>query len=102
MEMKDDIIGRLNEELVKKEGMIRAEADRLKEKYENEMYDLRADYEDKIAGYVAKIEKIENELQNLDNYKREKEIHDRKLAQLESELLTEQHNNVLMLEEQER
>lgn len=66
------------------------------------MYELKADFEDKIAVYVAKIEKIENELQNLDNYKREKEIHDRKLAQLEGELLTEQHNNVLMLEEQER
>jgi hypothetical protein len=25
MEMKDDIIGRLNEELVKKEGLVRAE-----------------------------------------------------------------------------
>jgi hypothetical protein len=74
----------------------------LRDKYETEMYELRADYEDKISGLVSKIEKIENELQNLDNYKREKEVHDRKLSQLESELMSEQHNNVVMLEEQER
>ncbi len=74
----------------------------MRDKYETEMYELRADYEDKISGLVSKIEKIENELQNLDNYKREKEVHDRKLSQLESELMSEQHNNVVMLEEQER
>jgi Rad3-related DNA helicase len=102
MEMKDDIIGRLNEELVKKEGLVRVEADRLREKYENEIYDMKADYEDRISGLVSKIERIENELQNLDNYKRDKEIHDFKFAQLEAELLSEQHNNVLMLEDQER
>jgi hypothetical protein len=102
MEMKDDIIGRLNEELVKKEGLIRVEADRLRERYENEIFDLKADYEDRISGYVSKIEKIENELQNLDSYKRDKDMLDLKFAQLEAELLSEQHNNVMMLEDQER
>jgi hypothetical protein len=51
---------------------------------------------------VSKIERIENELQNLDSYKRDKELHDTKFAQLQAELMSEQHNNVLMLEEQER
>jgi hypothetical protein len=74
----------------------------LREKYENEIYDIKMDYEDRISVLVSKIEKIENELQNLDSYKRDKELHDSKFAQLQTELLSEQHNNVLMLEDQER
>jgi len=100
--MKDDIIGRLNEELVKKEGQVRAEADRLKEKYEAEIYAMKIEYEDTIDSLTSKLEKVENDLQNLDSYKRDKESHDRKLAQVENELQMEKHQTVVLLEDQER
>ena len=102
MEMKDDIIGRLNEELVKKEGQIRAEADRLKEKYETEMVEFKKDSITLIEDLKIKLDKAENELLGLENYKREKDAHDKKLAELEESLAKEKQQSIIALENQER
>lgn len=102
MEMKDDIIARLNEELVKKEGQIRAEADRLKEKYETEMVEYKKDSVILIEELKQRLEKSENELLSLENYKRDKDIHDTKLAELEDNLSIEKQLSINALEDQER
>jgi hypothetical protein len=102
MEMKDDIIGRLNEELVKKEGQIRAEADRLKDKYETEMVEYKKDSVVLIEDLKIKLDKSDNELLALENYKRDKDIHDTKLAELEDNLAKEKQQSIVALENQER
>lgn len=102
MEMKDEVIARLNEELVKKEGQIRAEADRLKEKYETEMVEYKKDSVVLIEDLKIKLDKAENELMGLEAYKREKEAHDAKLVELEEELAKEKQQSIVALEDQER
>lgn len=102
MEMKDDIIGRLNEEVVKKEGQIRAEADRLKEKYESEMIEYRKDSVIMIEDLRVKVEKAESELSGLESYKRDKDAHDAKLTELEDHLAKEKQQSIVALENQER
>jgi hypothetical protein len=102
MEMKDDIIGRLNEELVKKEGQIRADADRLKEQYETEMVEYKKDSVVLIEDLRIRLDKAENELLGLENYKRDKAAHDKKLAELEENLTLEKQQSIVALENQER
>ena len=102
MEMKDDIIGRLNEELVKKEGQTRAEADRLKEKYETEMVDFKKDSVTLIEDLRLKLDKADSELSGLESYKRDKDAHDAKLAELEENLAKEKQQSIVALENQER
>lgn len=102
MEMKDDIISRLNEELVKKEGQMRAEIDRLKETYDDEIADLKAENASIIDDLKGKLVSIENDLSNLESYKRDKEYHDRKLSQIEANYAKEKAEALFALDEQER
>jgi DNA repair ATPase RecN len=78
------------------------QADRLKDKYETEIFELKRDYEDRIDTLNARLEKTENELSNLDSYRRDKDSHDRKLSDVENELQSEKAKAVIQLEEQER
>ena len=119
MEMKDDIISRLNEELVKKEGLLFTEVrwaysnyapiihcslqiERLKKQHEEEFSTFKKDYVSTLEELRSNLSVAENELARLDSYRRDKEVHDRKLAQLEELLKQTKQESYDALEEQER
>eukprot|EP01041_Mallomonas_annulata_P003762 gene3762-7465_t len=102
MEMKDDIIARLNEELIKRENQMKSEAEKNKRKYDNELVELKKEYQSEIENLKNRCSSLDNELALLDAYKRDKDNHDRRLSELEQ--ATKDHNKQLFdaLESQER
>jgi len=102
MEMKDDIIARLNEELIKKENQLKIEVDKYKKRYEVEISELRKESTIQIEDLKNKLSSCENELVLLDSYKRDKDVHDKKLSKYEQSI-REHHKNLSdALESQER
>ena len=118
--MKDDIIARLNEELIKKENQLKSEVnitslwlilylrfvslqvEKIKDKYEGELAELRRDTSMTIDYLKNQLTSTANELVLLDSYKRDKENHDRKLAALEATVKEHEVQLFDALEAQER
>ena len=102
MEMKDDIIARLNEELVKRETQLKFEVEKMKNTFEEEkaMIQRNADYA--MVDMTQRLEKAEADLNSLVLFQQEKEKHEEKVASLERSLSDQRQEMFDSLDEQER
>ena len=102
IEMKDDIISRLNEELIKRETQLKFEVEKLKNKFEDDIYIMRKETENLVHELTSKLSTAESELLHVDNYVREKNRYDEKVIKLENSLQEGRQNMFDALEDQER
>lgn len=102
MEIKDEIIARLNEELIKRDTQLKFEAEKIRSKFDGNLNDLRMGTEQIIADLRTKLIAAENDLRTLEDYRITKHAHDQKLLSLERVLQGERELNVLTLHNQER
>ena len=102
MEIKDEIIARLNEELIKRDTQLKFEAEKIRSKFDGNLNDLRLGTEQLISDLRAKLVASENDLRALEDYRKTKHAHDQKLLSLERILQEERESNALALHNQER
>ena len=102
MEMKDDIIARLNEELVKRETQLKFEVEKIKRKFEIDLNDLRTNTDHTISDLTSRLAKADADLNAVNLYQQEKDAHESKLRQLERALLDQRQEMFDSLDEQER
>lgn len=102
MEIKDEIIAKLNEELIKRDTQLKFEAEKIRSKFDGNLNDLRMGTEKIIADLRTKLIAAENGLRTLEDYRITKHAHDQKLLSLERVLQGERELNVLTLHNQER
>lgn len=102
VEMKDDIINKLNEELVKRETQFKFEQERLKKRYEDDYNNLKAETDGIITDYKLKLDKAENDLKSVDTYLREKDSYDGTIKNLENNMKEQRQQMFDALEDQER
>lgn len=102
MEIKDEIIARLNEELVKRDTQLKFETEKVKHKYDGDLDELRFGTEHTISELRMKLLATENDLNTLEAYRKGKEMHDETLIVLEKRLKEEIESKSTALEVQER
>lgn len=102
MEMKDDIIGRLNEELVKRETQLKFEVEKMKKKFESGMNDLRASTDSTVEDLTSQLAKALADLNAIAQYQEEKDAYEGKMKQLERQCLDQRQEMFDSLDEQER
>lgn len=102
IELKDEIISRLNEDLVKRETQLKFELERMRKKFENDLKEEKSDSLSVIQDLRARLESAEITLVQISSYRIEKEAHDQKFAELER--LNEEQKTQMFdaLENQER
>lgn len=102
MEMKDDIIARLNEELIKRETQLKFEVEKMKKKFETEKEDIQRNADYAMVDLTQRLEKAEADLSSLVVYQQEKEKHEAKLTKLDKQLADQRQEMFDSLDEQER
>jgi hypothetical protein len=102
MEIKDEIIARLNEELIKRDTQLKFEAEKIRGKFDANLNDLRLGTEQLISDLRTKLIATENDLRTLEDYRKTKLAHDLKLVSLERILQEERESNAQALHNQER
>lgn len=102
MEMKDDIITRLNEELVKRETQLKFEVEKMKKKFDEEKADLVQKTDYTIVDLTQRLGKAEADLNALVLYQQEKDKHEAHVHQLEKNLADQRQEMFDSLDEQER
>jgi hypothetical protein len=102
MEIKDDIILRLNEELVKCQTQLKFEVERLKKQYEGELAELKHTSEHTIMNLQTKLASLESDLKAVEMYKREKDLHEEAIRKLERSMQQQREQLIDAMEEQER
>ena len=102
MEMKDDIIARLNEELVKRETQLKFEVEKMKKKFDEEKAVLVANTDYLVVELTAKLNKAEADLNSLVLYQQEKSQYEEKLKGAERALADQRQEMFDSLDEQER
>lgn len=102
MEMKDDIIGRLNEELVKRETQLKFEVERMKKKFEAELTELRSSTDVTIEDLSSQLAKALADLNAISQYQEEKDAYEGKMRQLERQCQDQRQEMFDSLDEQER
>lgn len=102
MEMKDDIIARLNEELIKRETQLKFEVEKMKKKFETEKEDIQRNADYQMVDLTNRLEKAEADLNALVIYQQEKEKHEAKVTKLEKSLNDQRQEMFDSLDEQER
>lgn len=102
IELKDEIISRLNEDLVKRETQLKFELERMRKKFESDLKEEKAESLSVIQDLRARLESAEITLVQISSYRIEKEAHDAKYAELER--LNEEQKTQMFdaLENQER
>lgn len=102
MEIKDDIILRLNEELVKCQTQLKFEVEKVRKAFEQELADLKANSEMQIATLTNKLTTAEADLKAVDVYRREKDQHEEIIRKLERNIQQQREQLIDAMEEQER
>jgi myosin heavy subunit len=102
MEIKDDIILRLNEELVKCQTQLKFEVERIKKQYETELNELKYTSEHTITTLQTKLTSLESDLKSVELYKREKDLHEEAIRKLEKSMQQQREQLIDAMEEQER
>lgn len=102
MEIKDDIILRLNEELVKCQTQLKFEVERIKKQYESELSELKYTSEHTITNLQQKLTTLEADLKAVEVYKREKDLHEEAIKKLEKNMQQQREQLIDAMEEQER
>ena len=102
MEVKDDIIVRLNEELVKRDSQLKMEIDKMKRKFDSDLNDLRLGTESIITDLRMRLSASEKDLLALEAYRKDRDLHDERQRNLERMLQEKDAKMAEALEEQER
>lgn len=102
MEMKDEIIARLNEELVKRETQLKFEVEKLKKKYTSEMNTQRLNSEAQILDLTSQVTALESELRAVEVFRKDKVSYDEKIEHLQKQLEVQRQHMLDSLENQER
>ena len=102
MEVKDDIIVRLNEELVKRDSQLKSEIDKMKRKFDVDLNDLRSGTESIIVDLRMRLQASEKDLAALEAYRKDRDLHDERQRHLERMLQEKDQRMAEALEEQER
>lgn len=100
--MKDDLISKLNEEMVKKESQLRNEVDKVKRSIGVEFAEYKKESTATIEDLRSRLSTAENELSILDSYRTNKAKHDEDLARLQEALAEQTNYTQNALDEQER
>lgn len=102
IEIKDEIIARLNEELIRRDTQFKFEAEKIRSKFDGNLNDLRLGTEQLISDLRTKLTATEKDLRILDDYRITKHDHDQKLLSVQRILQEERESNVQALHNQER
>lgn len=102
MEMKDEIITRLNEELVKRETQLKFEVEKMKKKFDNDLGVMKEEMEGVIHDLQTKLDQANLDLTAVEQYVLEKNKHDENTQRLERELVNQRQQMFDALEDQER
>jgi chromosome segregation ATPase len=102
MEIKDDIILKLNEELVKCQTQLKFDVERVRKNFEEEMSEVRATAELTISGLASKVEALEDDLKSVEVFRREREQRDDVIRRLERDLQQQREQLIDAMEQQER
>ena len=102
MEMKDEIISRLNEELVKRETQLKYEVDKLQKKFDHDLTSYRSTTDQTILELKSKLEAADADLLSVEMYRNERDIYDSKLQSLEKSLQEQRQQLFDALDDQER
>jgi len=102
MEMKDEIIAKLNEELVKRETQLKFELEKLKKKFDTEMADLRRESDNTISALTATLTDREADLAATETFRNNKDAFMMQLEKLEKEVRDQRQQMFDALDEQER
>lgn len=84
MEMKDEIIAKLNSELMKKEQQLTREMDSLKQKYDQKLIEYKQQQHLQFDELQLKFDNARAELQSIELFRNEKDEYYKKLQLLES------------------
>lgn len=102
MEIKDEIIARLNEELIKRDTQLKFEAEKIKSKFDGDLAELRLGTEHIISDLRIKLIATENDLSTFEAYRKARDTYDQTLRGLELRLKEEEASKIQALETQER
>lgn len=102
MEVKDDLISKLNEEMVKKESQLRNEVEKVKRSIGVEFAEYKKESTATIEDLRSRLTAAENELNILDSYRANKAKHDEDVARLQKGLADQANYTKNALDEQER
>jgi len=102
VEMKDDIIARLNEELVKRETQLKFEVEKMKKKFQMDLNSLRTSTDHTITDLTSRLAKSDADLNAVIVYQQEKNKHDEMLKKLERSLQDQREEMFASLDEQEK
>jgi chromosome segregation ATPase len=102
MEIKDDVILKLNEELVKCQTQLKFEVEKVRKAFEEELTEIRTNSESTITLLTEKFEACESELKAVFAFKKAKDQHEGTIARLEKSLQQQREQLIDAMEEQER
>lgn len=102
MEMKDDIIARLNEELVKRETQLKFEVERIRKKADSDVNEIKTSSRELIDDLKTRLGEVELELSQVESFRREKDFHQATKKQLEETKLQLETELVSTLDRLER
>jgi hypothetical protein len=102
MEIKDDIILRLNEELVKCQTQLKFEVEKVRKSFESELSEVKTTSEHTIAELTIRLSSAESDLKSIEIYRQEKDSHEGIIARLEKGMLDQREQLIDAMEEQER
>ncbi len=102
MEIKDDVIMKLNEELVKCQTQLKFEVEKVRKTFEEELTEIRTTSESTITSLSEKLETCESELKAVYAFKKAKDQHEGTIARLEKNLQQQREQLIDAMEEQER
>jgi len=102
LEVKDDLINRLNEELAKRETQLKFEIGRLTSKFEDEYNELKRTSSSKIEELTQDLDEAERELKLVESFRREKDSHVKMIDTLKNELQEQQTESKEQIELVER
>lgn len=102
IDVKDEIIARLNEELVRRDNQLKLEIEKMQKKFDEEIGSSKVNNELIISNMTKKIEALEAELSSVEIYRHERDVFDGKLQQLEKSIQEQRQQMFDSLDEQER
>ncbi|RYY84924.1 hypothetical protein EON63_08320 [archaeon] len=102
MEIKDEIILRLNEELVKCQTQLKFEVEKARKAFEEELSELRYSTDTRIAHLTAQLANAEQELKAIESYRMERHQHEELIQSLNKSLQQQRDQFIDAMEEQER
>ena len=102
MEMKDEIISKLNEELVKRETQLKFELEKMRKKFEGDLADLKNETDGTIGSLTTRLADSEAELAAVDMFVNDKQAFMLQLQRLEKEVKDQRQQMFDALDEQER